>query len=169
MAIITVDKLTDLALAQRACSFTNHMKKSKISLDTLYCSEHSPLRTQLFWVEMHGIPTFVSVHLVRHTQGVTHFVESNRDDRGGADEVGRLTPVNHAMLCNAQALINMARKRLCTKAHDKTQEVFNQIKNAVEIVDRDLSNYMVPECVYRNGFCPEIKSCDRRKTRDYTT
>lgn len=161
---VTAYKLTGEGLAQRACSFTNHMKSSNISLEKLYHCEHSPMRTQLFWVEMYGIPTFVSVHLVRHSQGVTHYVESNRDDRGGVDKVDRLTPVNHAMLCNAQALINMSRKRLCAKAHAKTQEVMYQIKEAVSEVDDDLARYMVTECVYRGGQCYELKPCGRTTT-----
>jgi hypothetical protein len=26
-------------------------------------------------------------------------------------------------------------------------------------VDPDLADHMVPECVYRNGFCPEMREC----------
>jgi len=106
---------------------------------------------------MIGIPTFVSTHLVRHSIGVTHYVESNRDDRGGQD-VDRNTPVNHAMLINAQALMAMARKRLCGNAHRETVKVMIAIKNAVREVDPDLAQAMVPDCVYR-GSCYELNSC----------
>lgn len=100
------------------------------------------------------------MHLVRHKIGVEHFVKSNRDDRGGAgdDLVTRNSPVNHAMLINAQGLINMARKRLCFKAHEKTRKVMEAIRAQVALVDPDLAVYMVPECIYRNG-CHELKSC----------
>ncbi len=160
---IHITKLTDMALAQRACSFTNHMKESKIDAQKLYRCEHSPIRTQLFWIEMFNIPTFVSVHFVRHSIGVTHFVESNRDDRGGQEEVDRMTPVNHAMLCNAETLINMARKRLCYKAHSLTREVMYQIKETISSIDYELSCFMVPNCIYRGGICSEIKPCGRKK------
>lgn len=154
---ITVTKLTDLSLMQRACEFTIN-GKSNMSLEKIYRCEHSPIRTQIFWVEMERIPAFVSVHFVRHGVGVTHFVQSLRDDRGGTGNETRNSPVNHAMLVNAQALINMARKRLCYKAHRETVLVMSEIKKQVANLDKDLSAFMVPECLYRKG-CHELKSC----------
>ena len=157
---INVEKLTDVSLVRRACEFTSR-KPSKITLDKIYQCEHSPLRTQMFWIEMRDIPTFVSVHLVRHKFGVEHFVESNRDDtKKDSGIVDRNTLVNHAMLINAQALINMARKRLCSKTHTSTLLVMAYICSEVQIVDKDLAEYLVPECVYRGG-CNELKSCKR--------
>jgi len=157
---ITVKKITDISLMRKACSFTiGH--ESKAGLAKMYRSEHSPIRTQLFWIEMEDIPSFVSTHFVRHKIGVEHFVLSKRDDRGGEgdEKVNRNTLINHAMLINAQALINMARKRLCNLSHKKTQKVMNEIRKKIKEVDQDMSDYMVRECDYRNGYCPEIKSC----------
>lgn len=128
----------------------------------MYLSEHSPVRTQMFVVEMTNILSFVSVHLVRHKFGVEHFVKSNRSDRGGNAGANRLSQVNHLMILNAQALINMARKRLCGKASDETQDVMRHIKAGVAAVDPDLAACMVPECVYR-GACYEFQSCGRYK------
>ena len=155
---ITVEKLTGIDLMRRACEATTG-KPSNMSLDSIYRCEHSPIRAVLFWVEMRDIPTFVSVHLVRHNIGVTHFVSSNRDARGGNTKADRNTPVNHSMLINAQALINMARKRLCEKASEKTRDVMNSIQTSVERVDPDLAYYMVPDCLYR-GKCHETKPCN---------
>ena len=135
------------------------MKPSEMTLEKIYRCEHSPVRTQLFWIEMQGIETFVSVHLVRHKYGVEHFVESNRDDRGGSNAVDRLTPVNHGMLANAQALINMSKKRLCYASHRTTVAQWMKLKKAMKSTDPALSSAMVPECVYRNGFCPELREC----------
>jgi hypothetical protein len=154
---INAEKLTDVLLVQKACGFTINAE-SKMTLAKIYQCEHSPMRTQLFWIEMHGIPSFVSTHLVRHKIGVEHYVQSLRDDRGGTGTEGRATPVNHAMLANAQALVNMGRKRLCYKAHTETYLVMFQIKNEIAKLDKALSDLMVPECVYRNG-CHEVKSC----------
>lgn len=154
---IEVEKITDEALMREACSFTINAA-SNMSLEKIYRCEHSPMRTQLFVVRMYDIPTFVSVHFVRHTQGVQHYVKSNRDDRGGDKIVDRNSPVNHMMLCNAQALINMARKRLCYKAHKKTRAVMMHIRDCLFTVDLALANSMVRECEYRKG-CYEIKSC----------
>jgi hypothetical protein len=157
----SVRKLTDLALLQRACAVTMGRAASRAQLETLYDCEHSPIRTQLFWVEMLGIPSFVSVHLVRHKVGVEHFVRSLRDDRGGKGDEGRLSPVNHFMLINAQALIQMARKRLCGAAHLQTRRVMHALRDAVAVADPVLARFMVPECDYRGGRCHELKSCGR--------
>ena len=154
---ITVTKITDETLMQRACEFTTG-KPSGMTLEKIYQCEHSPMRTQIFLVEMIDIPTFVSVHLVRHNVGVTHFVKSNREDRGGNGEEDRNTPINHAMLINAQSLINMARKRLCKKAHNATVAAMERIKQEVHKVDPALADRMEMDCLYRKG-CHELKPC----------
>lgn len=157
-SVVTIKKLTDDSLMRQACAFTID-KKSRADLGKMYLSEHSPIRTQLFWIEMFDIPTFVSVHLVRHHVGVDHFVKSNRDDRGGDGTETRWTPVNHAMLINAQALINMAHKRLCLKAHIETVRTMIKIKKAIKEVDIMLYDCLVPECAYRGYQCFEPHVC----------
>lgn len=158
---ITVSKLTDKKLFDKACSFTFGSPTSP-DMGKMYSAEHSPIRAQLFWIEMYDIPTFVSVHMVRHSIGVSHFVKSNREDRPGyTGDIGRMQPVNHAMLINAQALINISRKRLCHKTHEKTIEVTQAIKDAIKEIDPELAACMVPDCVYR-GKCCEMKPCGKR-------
>lgn len=159
---ITITDKTDEALMRRACDKTRKpgLKPSTISREKLLMCEHSPVRLINFWLELNKIPTFVSVHLTRHKHGVEHYVESNRDDRGGLgdDAVNRLTPVNHGLSINAQALINMSRKRLCYNSHRTTVAIWMKLKKAMRGVDKDMADFMVPECVYR-GFCPELKQC----------
>ena len=156
---ITVTKLTDIDLAHRACEFTMHKGgRSTINLRRLYGSEHSPARTQMFWVEMKGIASSVSVHFVRHKIGVEHYVSTNRPDRGADFVADRDSPVNHAMLCNAQTLIAMARERLCTNAEEPTRQVFTYLKDAIRKIDPDLAEFMVVKCQYR-GQCYEPKCC----------
>lgn len=154
---ITVKKLTDETLMRRACEMT-FRGKSKVSLEKMYKAEHSPIRTQMFWIEFHDIPTFASVHLVRHKIGVEHFVLSNREDRGGDPFADRWTPVSHGMFINAQALINMSRKRLCKKAHPYVQKVMSDLRDEIAKVDPALAKCMVKECDYR-GRCHELKPC----------
>jgi hypothetical protein len=157
---IKVTKLTDESLMRRANSSTMRFEVgSKQSLANAYAGEHSTIRTQLFWVEMIDIPTFVSVHLVRHKIGVEHFVGSNRKDLGGDSEAGRMTPVNHCMLINAAALLEMGRARLCKKASKETREVVQGIKLDLMGIDNALYKAMVPRCVYRNGICGEAMPC----------
>ena len=158
--LIKVEKYTNEEVMRMACNFTFN-GTSSMSLEKIYKCEHSPIRTQRFYVMMCDIPSFVSVHFVRHKVGVEHFVLSKRADRGGDGTEDRNTPVNHLMDCNAQALINMARKRLCNKASKETQAVMERIRHKVDIVDPALSLFMVPECEYRNGYCPELRPCGR--------
>ncbi len=157
---VTVTPLTTLAQVNRAAEMTTHGQPCKAPMRLWYKTEHSPIRLMRFWIELHEVPTFVSVHLVRHKYGVEHFVQSMRDDRGGAGdtEVNRLTPVNHGMEVNAQALINMAKKRLCYKAHKTTVAAFRKLTKAIGEVDPELPRWMVPECVTR-GYCPEFSEC----------
>lgn len=155
---VTVEPITTVEDARIACGSTIG-KDSRICLEDLAYCEHSPLRTQEFWVKMVDIPTFVSIHLVRHKIGVEHFVKSNRTDRGGTGKEDRYTPVTHTMKINAQALIFLARKRLCAAASRETREVMWAIKNACP---EWLAPYMVAECIYRGGWCHELRSCGFR-------
>ncbi|WP_018123386.1 FAD-dependent thymidylate synthase [Desulfovibrio oxyclinae] len=157
MTKIMVHKLTSEHLMRRACEMT-FRGKSNVDLEKMYRSEHSPIRTQVFWIEFQGIPTFASVHLVRHKLGVEHFVLSNREDRGGDKDADRWTPVNHGMFINAQELIFMARMRLCKKAHPEVQRIVAQLRDEIAKVDPALAKCMVKNCEYRGG-CNELKPC----------
>lgn len=152
---VIVTKKSTVEDLQLACSFTAD-KASKASLARMYSCRHSPIRTQIFYVEMYDIPTYVSVHLVRHKIGCEHFVKSNR----GKDAViTRDTPVNHLMLMNAESLMNLAHARLCYKSDVQTVSVMRKIREAMEAVDSDLVSHLIPICVYRNGICPELTEC----------
>lgn len=161
---ITVKKLTDVELLRKANSFTTG-RDSHMSLAKAYAYQHSPIRTQLFWIECREIPLFVASQLVRQHVGVQFFQKSHRPDRNpDAKDEGRMTPTDLAFICNAEALMNMAHKRLCGKASKETREVVQAICELVEEQDPDLYKHLVPQCVYRGGICPEPKSCGYNKT-----
>ena len=161
---ITVTKLTDISLMREACDATRKVgmdsfRPSQMSLKRMYQCEHSPARTQLFKIHLYDIPSYVSTHLVRHSvAGQYHAVESNRADRGGSDEVNRLTPVHHLMILNAQHLIDMSRVRLCFNADKRTVAVMSRLRKEIAKIDPDLAEFMVPNCVAR-GYCPELRAC----------
>jgi len=160
---VNVEKVTNEELFKKACEATIH-SKSNVSLKRMYQAEHSPIRTQMFWIEFENIPDYVLVDFLRHKIGVEWFVRSLRSDRGGPKdptEINRLTPRFAACLINAQALIAMARKRLCYKADIRTVAWMQRIKSAVQNVDSDLASVMVPDCIYKNGKCTELKPCGR--------
>ena len=125
-------------------------------------SEHSPLRTIMFTIEMKNIPYCNSVHFVRHKFGVEHYVKSQRSNENRGIEPQN-SPVNHIMDINAQALIFIARKRLCFKADEKTREIMKEIVNQIINVCPEFEGFLIPECVYRGGNCHEFKPCGKMK------
>lgn len=138
--------------------------------DKMLMAEHSPIRLVEYDIYLYGIQSFVATHLVRHHVGCEKFVVTNREDRRNInpEEVNRLTPVNMLMTCNAQALINISRKRLCTCASKETREVWKAVKEAIAEIDPIMAKHMVRECEYRN-MCPEINGCgwhDAKKAKE---
>lgn len=134
----------------------------------LILAEHSPIRRLKFYWKWSNIKTWVSVHFVRHKFGIEHWVQSQRTDRTGVnrDELSQSTLVNHACEANAQALINMSRKRLCTCASAETREAWQLVKDEVAKYEPELASCMVKECIYR-GFCPEVFGCGYDKTESF--
>lgn len=157
-----VTQLGDWNTVARLCSTTVNKVRlldkepSRQFIVNMLKAEHSPIRAVSFLIELEGIPSFVSTHLVRHKTGIEHFVSTRREDRFEQQTVAdRNTPVDHTILANCQALITISRKRLCSKASDETQQVWRSIKKAVPSV---VAQVMVPECIYR-GHCSEIDGC----------
>lgn len=127
----------------------------------LLMSEHSPIRRIKIYWRWKDLKYWVSVHIVRHKIGIEHWVTTQRADRTGVnrDESPQGSLVNHACEADAQALINISRKRFCYCASKETREAWHEVKDRVALVEPELASVMVKECVYRNGLCPEFKSC----------
>ena len=191
---INVTKLTDLNLLRRANEFTTG-HQSKMSLEQAYYYGHSPIRTQIFWIEMKDIPLFVASQLVRQHVGVQFFQRSKRVDRGGEDfayvcneiasdvakywgnqgadmmlslqheiyqlpnRFDRYAPTDLACIINAEALINMAHKRLCSKASKETRELVEALRDKIAEVDPALANLMVRPCIAHGRICREPNCC----------
>ncbi len=139
---------------------------AKATLKQIYSWMHSPIRTQVFSVQFYNMYSFVSVHLVRHVTTVP-FVQSMRTDRGGEGTEDRYTPVKHRMFLNAEAILNIANKRLCFQASPETREAVLMMKDELQIIDPDLAYNMVPTCVWRGGICPEPRPCGNYKIRRF--
>lgn len=128
-------------------------------------AEHSPIRTLMFTIKMDGIPYYSSVHFARHKYGVEHYVQSQRvNPERGAERQD--APVIHIMDLNAQALIAMMRKRLCYKADETTRAIADAIRRQIQNMDAVYSGNLLPECQYRYGHCPEIRSCGKMPSWD---
>lgn len=198
---IKVRKLTDADLLREANGFTTG-HESHMSLAMAYRTAHSPIRTQLFWIEMRDIPLFVASQFVRSHVGVQFFQRSRRTDRGGADfrnvcksiacelmEAGdngdwdaipkiadkvdalpeqfdRYAPTDLAFIINAEAIMNMSAKRLCSKASKETREIWQQTLDLIEEADPDLVKFCKRPCVL-SGVCRESKSCGFMASEEY--
>lgn len=147
-------------------------------------AEHSPIRLLEYDFTIEDIRQWVTVHLARHHVGCEKFIHSQRQDINDQVEVitKRLMEILHQegllkeewrerdymfqgepnemdMTCNAQAFINISRKRLCIGcASVETRMAWQVVINALSEVDPVLAEKCVPECLYR-GFCPEGKKC----------
>lgn len=132
-------------------------------------AEHSPFRRLTFswrWVDL---KSWVSVHFVRHKIGIEHWVKTQRTDRTGMnrDEIPQGALVNHTAEADAQALINISRKRLCNQASPETREAWMKVRDeVVKPVEPELARCMVKDCVYR-GWCYEYNSCEYHKSEAF--
>lgn len=174
MKVTGIDKIGTWFAVKGACLNTIG-KDKEVSVEpnghwkkNLLLSEHSPIRKLHFSWKWKDLPYWVSVHMTRHKFGIEHWVTTQRSDRTGINREnspqGEL--VMHECEANAQALINISRKRLCHGASVETREAWLEVKNEVATVDAVMASVMVKECIYR-GFCPELNSCGYYKTSGY--
>ena len=133
-------------------------------------AEHSPIRLLEYDFGWRKIRQWVTTHLVRHHEGCEKFVHSQRSDRRelpcDRDHIYQGAKNDMDMTCNAQAMINISRKRLCNCASKETREAWKMVMDELSKVDPILRNKCVPECIYR-GFCPELQSCGYWKTDEF--
>lgn len=124
----------------------------------LLIAEHSPIRDILIKWRWKGIKSWIATHWVRHKWEC--FVQTQRSDRTGVerDELPQSALVNFTGEANPQALIDTMRKRLCRQASKETREYAEDFKHTLHDVQPEISDVLVPHCVYRSG-CPEMHPC----------
>ena len=128
---------------------------------------HSPIRLLNYTVLIEDVPSWVSVHLVRHIHAQP-FVTTQRNDRMNRDEnydrrkAPQDIPVDMIWSFNAEELITICHKRLCMLASKETRECVQMVVKAIEEVSPEWkgTNLLVPLCTYRGGICTEFKPCD---------
>lgn len=127
-------------------------------------AEHSPIRLLEYDFTWEDIRMWVTTHIVRHHEGCEKFVHTQRTDRNEAlkslnrDDLPQGLVNDMDMTCNAQAFINISRKRLCKCASKETREAWELVIEYLKTIDPVLASKCVPECLYR-GFCPEFDKC----------
>lgn len=136
-------------------------------------AEHSPIRLLEYDWTWSLIQQWVTTHLVRHHEGCEKFVHSQRVDRNPAlaglsrDDLPQGLLNDMDMTANAQALINISRKRLCSCASKETRDAWKQVIEEIRKIDPVLADKCVPECLYR-GFCPEFMNpCGYANTQKF--
>lgn len=121
-------------------------------------AEHEPIRD--IWVKWkwRGIKYWIAMHWKTHIWPSR--VNTQRSDRTGMDRDKKPqdAPVDFTGDANAQHLIDTMRKRLCGCASKETREYAEDFKTALWDVQPELSDVLVPNCVYRCG-CPEMRTC----------
>lgn len=130
--------------------------------------EHSPIRQLMIKCKWYELKSWVSVHFVRHKIGIEHWVRTQREDRTGIarNELPQGSEVEHEFIANAQAMINISRKRLCKQASAESREAWIAVLEAIKEDQPELFEVCVPDCIYR-GWCYEYKSCGYHKTAQF--
>lgn len=121
-------------------------------------AEHSPIRDIVVKWTWPEIKSWVATHWSRHK--FECFIQSQRSDRTGVprDKLPQDAPVSFVGEANAQALIDVMRKRLCRQASPETRQYAEDLKLALHDIQPELADALVPNCVYRCS-CPEMKPC----------
>jgi hypothetical protein len=122
-------------------------------------AEHSPIRDiSIKWI-WENIKSFIATHFSRHKWEC--FIKTQRTDRTGTlrDELPQGALVSFTGEANVQHLIDTARKRLCYQADPETRAYMEDLKIVLQDIDPEISDVLVPNCIYRGCACPEMKSC----------
>lgn len=157
----------DLMLVKRAVWMTmgkNEAPKERVSPELLHKlleARHSPIRLLNFTFLIEDIPSNISVHLCRHVHSVpiVQSLRNDRQDNFNGDEAPRNIPVNMIFSVNAEELMVIANKRLCSQASEMTRNVVRLMCLEALDVMPEFEGLLVPMCLYHGGVCHEIKPC----------
>jgi len=126
-------------------------------------ARHSPIRYLRYSFQIENIASNTAVHLCRHVHAQP-YVSSLRNDRQevmDGDKAPRDTPVNMILDVNAEELMVIANKRLCSKAAKKTREVVAAMCYAAIAITPELKGLLVPMCKHQGNVCHEMFPCGR--------
>lgn len=76
----------------------------------------------------------------------------------------RHAPTTLCGIMNAEAIMNMGEKRLCSMASKETREIWLKVLSEVSKVDPDLVKFCVKPCISHGGICRESKCCGYNKS-----
>ena len=100
------------------------------------------------------IPYYVSVHFARHVHAQP-YIRSQRNDRQNEyDRNAARQDAEVSMIwdMNAEELMTVANKRLCSKADPNTRQIVCEMCEAVREVCPEIYELLIPACLYNGGF-----------------
>ena len=124
-------------------------------------ARHSPIR-YLGFSFLIECPYWVHVHITRHHAGVMPYVRSQRNDRQAEYDRTKApqdAPVMMILDVNAEALINLANKRLCGLASKETRQLVGMMCELAKRECPEFERELVPMCVRNGGVCHELDPC----------
>lgn len=122
-------------------------------------SEHDPIRDITIKFRWRNIPYWVAMHFKTHIwRSRTNSQRNDRQSDYDRTKAPQDSPVDFIGDPNAQHLIDSSRKRLCCQASSETRSYWEDLKIAAHEIEPEVSDVMVPNCVYRCG-CPEMSTC----------
>ena len=126
-------------------------------------ARHSPIRELRFAFKFTDLPYWVSVHFCRHIHAQP-YVATQRNDRQTTYDRNKApqdAPVTMMWTMNAEELMTIANKRLCTQASKETREVVQEMCRLVEEKCPEFKGLFVPACEWQGGVCHEMFPCGR--------
>lgn len=127
---------------------------------SILIAEHDPIRDIEVKFRWKNIPYWVAMHWKTHIwRSRTNTQRNDRQENYDRNKAPQDSPVDFIGDPNAQHLIDTMRKRLCLMASKETRHLAKDLKESLREVEPELSDVLVPNCVYRCG-CPE--NCDCR-------
>lgn len=156
---------------KNACRTTVGKDESDIEASSafkkkLLISEHSPIRRIRFSWKWSNLKSWVATHFCRHMWEC--YISTQRSDRTNVDRdsISQSALVIFDGEMNGQNAIDTARKRLCKCSSDETRQAMISLKR--KMLDSDdlveLSEAMVPNCIYRFGCSEPFSDCGFFKT-----
>ena len=131
---------------------------SKFKRDILI-SEHDPVRDIEVKFAWYNIPYWIAMHWKTHIwRSRTNTQRNDRQANYDRRKAPQDAPVDFIGDVNVQHQIDTWRKRLCRMAAPETREYAEDYKMKLHEFEPEISDVLVPNCIYRCG-CPEPTSC----------
>ena len=122
-------------------------------------SEHDPIRDIEIKFRWRNIPYWIAMHWKTHIwRSRTNTQRNDRQTSYDRRKAHQDAPVDFVGDPNVQHLIDSWRKRLCRMAAPETREYAEDFKIVVHDPEPQISDVLVPNCIYRCG-CPEPCGC----------